>query len=70
MAFLYINKKKGKLHQSVFLVFTGGQEQFNILLNTCCISHGSLQVLVCISCSPLLQYSIHTDIFWAYGSLI
>lgn len=35
MAFVYINNKTGKLHQSVFLVFSGGQEQFNMPLNTC-----------------------------------
>lgn len=39
MVFVYINNKTGTLHQSVFLVFTGGQEQFNIPLNTCRISH-------------------------------
>lgn len=29
--FVYINNKMGKLHQSVFLVFTGEQEQLNIV---------------------------------------
>lgn len=38
MVLAYINNKTGKLLQSVFLVFTGGQEQFNIPLNTCCIN--------------------------------
>lgn len=61
-------------NRSPFLVFNFGQEHFNMPLNTTLsamhMEQRGLQDLISIGCSPLLQYFIHTDISWAYGSLI